>query len=86
MGNYFKNALEDMKESARAQHQVDQANFQAVKAEAKANWEEAKAKSSLKARKAEEQEKRDLALAQARERIAQAQARIDGAKNNNGNP
>ena len=47
MGNFFKNALEDMKESARAQHQVDQANFQAVKAEAKANWEEAKAKSSL---------------------------------------
>lgn len=82
MGNFFKNALEDMKESARAQHQVDQANFQAVKAEAKANWEETKAKSSLKARKAEEQEKRD----QAWERIAQAQARIDGAKNNNGNP
>lgn len=45
MKNYFKDALEDMKESAKAQHQVDQANFQAVKAEAKANWEEAKAKS-----------------------------------------
>jgi hypothetical protein len=31
-----------MKESAKAQHKVDKANFQAVKAESKANFEENK--------------------------------------------
>ena len=40
---FFKNAFNDMKESAKAQHEVDKANFAAVKAESKANWEEAKA-------------------------------------------
>ena len=42
MGNFFKNAFRDMKESAKAQHKVDKANFEAVKAEARAQWEEAK--------------------------------------------
>ena len=31
-----------MKESTKAQHEVDKANLAAAKAEAKANWEEAK--------------------------------------------
>ncbi len=39
---FFARAFEDMKESARAQHAVDKAEFEAVKAESKANWEEAK--------------------------------------------
>ena len=43
MRNFFKKAFEDMKESARSQHKVDKANFEAVKAESKARWEEAKA-------------------------------------------
>ena len=38
--NFFKKAFKDMAESAKAQHQVDKANFEAVKAEAKANFEE----------------------------------------------
>ena len=38
--NFFKKAFKDMAESARAQHQVDKANFAAAKAEAKANFEE----------------------------------------------
>ena len=37
---FFKKAFSDMKESAKAQHEVDKANFQAAKAEAKANFEE----------------------------------------------
>lgn len=45
MGEFFKNAFRDMAESARAQHEVDKANFAAVKAESKANFEEAKAMS-----------------------------------------
>ena len=38
--NFFKNAFGDMKESAKAQHEVDKAEFRAAKAEAKANFEE----------------------------------------------
>ena len=43
MGEFLKNAFKDMKESAKAQHEVDKANWQAAKAESKAQWEEAKA-------------------------------------------
>lgn len=39
---FFKDAFCDMKESAKAQHEVDKAEFQAVKAESKANFEENK--------------------------------------------
>ena len=52
---FFKKAFSDMKESTKAQHEVDKANFAAAKAEAKANFEEnrfhntyAKAKSDAK--------------------------------------
>ena len=37
---FFKKAFQDMKESAKAQHEVDKAEFAAAKAEAKANFEE----------------------------------------------
>ena len=40
IGEFFANAFSDMKESAKAQHEVDKANFEAVKAESKANFEE----------------------------------------------
>ena len=40
IGQFFANAFSDMKESAKAQHEVDKANFEAVKAESKANFEE----------------------------------------------
>ena len=55
MTEFFRNAFKDMKESAKAQHEVNKANFEATKAEAKANFEEnrgcntfAKAKSDAK--------------------------------------
>lgn len=38
--NFLKKAFRDMKENAKAQHEVDKANFAAAKAEAKANFEE----------------------------------------------
>ncbi len=38
--NFMKKAFKDMKENAKAQHEVDKANFNAVKAESKANFEE----------------------------------------------
>ena len=39
---FFKKAFADIKQSAKDQHEVDKANLAAVKAEAKAQWEEAK--------------------------------------------
>ena len=80
MANFLKNAFEDMKESAKAQHEVDKANFEAAKAESKAIFEETKARNSLAAHKAAEQAKREEAIALAKERAAQAQARIDAVK------
>ena len=75
---FFKKAFADMKESTKAQHEVDKANFAAAKAEAKANWEEAKMSPSQ--RQAKMQEERDAQIAAANERRAAADARIDATK------
>ena len=47
IGQFFANAFSDMKESAKAQHELDKANFEAVKAESKANFEENRFHNSL---------------------------------------
>ena len=75
---FFKKAFGDMKESAKAQHEVDKANFAAAKAESKANWEEAKM--SPAQRQAKMQKEREAQIAAANERKAAAEARIDAAK------
>jgi len=49
---FFKKAFREMKESAKAQHEVDKANLEAVKAESKANFEENRGKNTLKKAKA----------------------------------
>lgn len=67
-----------MAESARAQHEVDKANLEAAKMQAKASWEEAK--TSPKGRQALEQQKRDEQIAAAKAKSAEAQERIDFAK------
>ena len=77
---FFKNAFSDMKESAKAQHEVDNANFAAAKAESKAQWEEAKALGNPNRRKAVMQAQRDEQIAQANERKAAAEERINAAK------
>ena len=66
--------FKDMKESAKAQHEVDKANFEAAKAEAKATWEVAKL--SPKERQELRQKERDAQIAAAKERTA-AQERLD---------
>lgn len=76
--NFFKNAFGDMKKSAKAQHEVDKAQFEAVKAESRANWEEAKMSPS--ARQELMQKERDAQILEAKERTAAAQERIDFAK------
>ena len=77
---FFQNAFEDMKESAKAQHEVDKANFAAAKAESKAQWEEAKAMGKPKTRKAMMQAEHNAQIKEAKQRLAKAQARIDAAK------
>lgn len=78
MSNFLKKAFEDMKASAKAQHEVDKAQLEAVKAESKAQWEEAKMTPA--GRQALMQDERDKQIAEAKERTAAAQARIDLAK------
>ena len=75
---FFKKAFSDMKESTKAQHEVDKANFAAAKAEAKANWEEAKMSPSQ--RQAKMQSEREAQIASANERKAAADARTLAAK------
>ena len=77
---FFKKAFGDMKESTKAQHEVDKANLAAAKAEAKANWEEAKMSPSQ--RQAKMQKERDAQIAAAKERKAAADARTQAAKKN----
>ena len=67
-----------MKDSAKAQHEVDKAQFEAVKAESKAQWEEAKMTPA--GRQALMQDEREKQIVAANERAAAAQARIDLAK------
>lgn len=56
IGDFFANAFSDMKESAKSQHELDKANFEAVKAESKANFEENRFHNSLA--RAKEQSKK----------------------------
>lgn len=74
--SFLKQAFFDMKESARAQHRVDQANFAAVRAESKANFEEARAKSRPGEQKVACRKKQDAAIAAALARRKEAEARI----------
>lgn len=77
---FFKNAFSDMREDAKAQHKVDKANLAAVKAESKANWEQAKAMGKSETRKAVMQAQRDEQIAEANKRKAEAEARMSNIK------
>ena len=78
MAEFFKKAFQDMKESAKAQHQVDKANFEATRAEARAQWEEAKL--TPKQRQEKMQREREEQIAAAKKRTEDANARIEKAK------
>lgn len=78
--NFFKKAFGDMKHSAKAQHEVDKANFDAARKESKANFEEARAMGRADTREAMMQKQRDEQIAAANKRAADAQARIDATK------
>lgn len=86
MGEFLKKAFQDMKESAKAQHQVDKANFAAAKAEARANFEENRGRNTFAKAKADAKKSWDDAhmtpaqraekmQAEREEQIAAAEAR-----------
>ncbi len=87
---FFKKAFGDMKASAKAQHEVDRAEFAAAKAEAKANFEENRGRNTYAKAKADAKKSWDDAhmrpaqrAAKEQEvrdaRIAEAQARTEVA-------
>ena len=77
-------AFSDMKKSAKAQHEVDKAEFQAAKAEAKANFEENRTHNTYAKAKADAKKNWDDAHMTPAQRAAKEQeardARIAAAK------
>ena len=71
---FFKKAFGDMKESTKAQHEVDKANFAAAKAEAKANFEENRGRNTYARAKADARKSWDDAHMSPVERAAKDQA------------
>lgn len=85
---FLKNAFADIKESAKEQRKVDKANFEAIKAESRANFEENRGKNTLKRAKenrfyikSKQKEERELMLKEATERKEKAIDRYLKAKN-----
>lgn len=90
MENFLKKAFRDMKESAKAQHEVDKANFEAVKAESKANFEENRGRNTYAKAKADAKkhwddahmspsERSEKMKAEREEQIAAAKKRTEAA-------
>ncbi|MBQ8518097.1 MAG: hypothetical protein IJ455_00640 [Agathobacter sp.] len=77
MINFLKKAFNDMKESAKAQHEVSKAEFAAVKAESKANFEENRFHNSLARAKAQGKQSWDDAHMSPEERAVKTQAERD---------
>lgn len=73
MAGFFKKAFSDMRESAKAQHEVDRANFEAAKAEAKANFEENRGHNTFAKAKADAKKSWDDAHMTPTERNAKMQ-------------
>ena len=77
MANFLKKAFRDMKESAKAQHEVDKAEFQAAKAEAKANFEENRGHNTFAKAKADAKKSWDDAHMTPAERATKMQEERD---------
>lgn len=79
---FLKRAFRDMKESAKLQHKIDKANYEATKLESKAFYQEQKRQSNPKVRTAAEKARMEQELEAAEQRKAEAQAKLDSIKNN----
>ena len=77
---FMKRAFRDMKESARLQRQIDKANFQAVKLETKAFYEEQKRLSKPSVRTAAERERMQRELEAANKIVEEAQVKVNNAR------
>ncbi len=77
VGEFFKDAFSDMKESAKAQHEVDKANLAAAKAESKANFEENRGKNTFAKAKADGKKSWNDAHMRPAERAAAEQVKRD---------
>ena len=74
---FFKKAFGDMKESTKAQHEVDKAEFEAAKAEARANFEENRGRNTFAKAKADAKKNWDDAHMSPSERAAKMQEERD---------
>ena len=74
IGKFFKKSFSDMGENAKAQHKVDKANFNAAKAEAKANFEENRGTNTFKKAKEQAKQSWDDAHMSPAERTAKTRA------------
>ncbi len=77
---FFKNAFSDMKEDAKAQHEVDKAQFAAAKAESKARHAEAKAMGKSQTRKKIMESKREEQITEANKRKSEAENYLNELK------
>lgn len=77
MAEFLKKAFKDMKESAKAQHEVDKANLEAVKAESRANFEENKGRNTFAKAKADAKKSWDDAHMSPAQRAAKMQQERD---------
>lgn len=77
---FFRRAFRDMKESARLQHKIDKANYDATKLESKAFYQEQKRKSNPQVRTAAERERMENELKAAGQRREEAQNKLDSIK------
>ena len=77
---FLKRAFRDMKESAKLQHKIDKANYEATKLESKAFYQEQKRLSNPKVRTAEERKRMEQELQEVNERVEAAQAKLDSIK------
>ena len=73
-GRGLKKAFKDMAENTKAQHEVDKANLEAVKAESRANFEENRGTNTLKKAKAMAKDSWDDAHMSPAERTAKTRA------------
>ena len=78
--NFLKRAFRDMKESAKLQRQIDKANYQAVKLENKAFFQEQKRLSKPSVRTAEMRKEQQKELEAANKRVEEAKAKLEAAK------
>jgi len=77
---FFKKAFSDLKESTKAQHEVDKAEFQAVKAESKANFEANRGRHTFAKAKADAKKTWDDAHMSPSERACEMQKQRDAKK------